>query len=160
MFHIVGRPQESIRCRTGQIIFELPHKQQNLRAQFPMVDITLPFGRVWSCCTLALPMEQHLVDGVVLVHRGGRIVLIRLVQRDEEHIQLLVRQPFDTLTHGGRLFEIQRNQQLIARVGTMHIQRAVKAQFHRLVQEVDSVKPQPQQLQQFRQQDGTVRQAI
>lgn len=36
-----------------------------------------------------------------MIHGSGRIVLIRLIQRNEEHIQLLLRQPLHTLTHRG-----------------------------------------------------------
>ena len=51
--------------------FELADKQQNVAATFHMMDIALASGRVLCCGTLALPMEQALVDGVVVVHGRG-----------------------------------------------------------------------------------------
>ena len=55
------------------------------------MDVALPGGRVFGGGALALPVEQVLVDGVIVIHGGGRVVLIRLVQRHKEHVQLLLR---------------------------------------------------------------------
>lgn len=38
-------------------------------------------------------MEQRFIDGVILIHRGRRVVLIRLVEGHEKYIQLLLRKP-------------------------------------------------------------------
>ena len=43
-----------------------------------MVDITLTGGRIIHRRALALPVEQALIDGVVVVHGRGRIVLDKL----------------------------------------------------------------------------------
>ena len=58
---------------------------------------------------LALPMEQALIDGIIVVHGGWRIVLVRLVQRHKEHVDVFLRQPLHALTNGGRLHKVQRH---------------------------------------------------
>ena len=59
-----------------------------------------------------------------MMHGGRRVVLIRIIQRHKEHVQLLLRQPLYTLTHRGRFQEIQRHQQqLIPCVGTVQVQQ-------------------------------------
>ena len=52
------------------------------------------------------------------------------------------RQPFHALAHGGGLQEVQGRRQLGAGVGAVQVQRAVKAQIHRLVDKVDAVMTQ------------------
>ena len=88
MFYIVCSSQEGIRlCSTADPIrFELSDKQQHFAPAFPVVNIPLPCRRICRCSALTLPMEQALVDGVVLVHSGWRIVLISFIQRHKEHI--------------------------------------------------------------------------
>ena len=51
--------------------FELTYKQQYLAATLYMVDIALTCRRILCCSTLALPMEQTFVDGVVVIHGCG-----------------------------------------------------------------------------------------
>ena len=65
-----------------------------------MVDVTLPGRGLLSRGALALPVEQRLVNRVIVVHGGRRIVLVGLIERHKEDIQLLLRQPFDTLADG------------------------------------------------------------
>ncbi len=89
------------------------------RLPFPVMDVPLSGGGVLGCCALALPMEQVLVDGVIVVHGGGRVILVSLVQGHKEHIQLLLRQHFTPSRDGRWLQEIQRNQQLVADVGAV-----------------------------------------
>ena len=101
-------------------------------------------------------MEQALVDRIIVVHGRGRIVFIGLIQRHKEYIQLLLRQPLHAFAHGGRLHEVHRHQQLIAGIGTMQIQRTIKAQLHRLVDKVDLLKSVLEQTDQLTQQCGAV----
>ncbi|CAN4024820.1 sulfurtransferase-like selenium metabolism protein YedF, partial [Dysosmobacter welbionis] len=96
----------------------------------------------------------------VVIHGGGRVVLIRLIQRHKEYVHLLFRQPLHALTHRGRFQEIQRHQQLVPGIGAVEVQRAVKAQLHRLVNEVDLLIPIAEQVQKLAQQHGTVREGI
>ena len=80
MLHIVGRTQICVcLCTSGHTIrLELADEQQHLTATLLVMDITLTGGRIIRCCTLALPMEQDLIDGVVVIHGRGRIVLDKL----------------------------------------------------------------------------------
>ena len=162
MLHIVGRPQEGIGRRTScdPIRLKLPDKQQHLAPPLPVMDIPLSSRRICRRGALALPMEQALIDGVVVIHGGGRVVLVRLIQCHKEHVQLLLRQPLHALTHCGRLQEIQCHQQLVPGIGAVEIQRAFKAQVHRLVDEIDLFIPIAEQGQKFTQQHRTVRESI
>ena len=72
-------------------------------------------------------MEQLAADGIIVIHGCRGIVLVGLVQRNEEYVELLIGQPLDTLTNGGGLAEIQRYKQLIACICAVQIERAVKA---------------------------------
>ena len=125
-----------------------------------MVDIALTGGRIFCRGALALPMKQALVDRVVIVHGRGRIVFIRLVQRHKEHVDIFLRQPLHALTNGGRLHKVQRYQELVAGIGAVQIQRTVKAQINRLVDEVDLLEAIAQQLQELAEQNCAVRQGI
>ena len=98
------------------ICLELPNEQQHTASFLPVMDVPLTSGRIFGGGALALPVEQVLVDGIIVVHGGGRVIFVGLVQGHKEHIQLLFRQPLHTLTDGGRLQEIQRYQQLVAGV--------------------------------------------
>ena len=77
------------------------------------------FGRVFGGGALTLPVEQAFVDGIVLVHGGGRVILVCLVQGHKEYVQLLFRQPFHTFADGSRLQKAQRHQQLDAGIGAV-----------------------------------------
>ncbi len=78
MLHIVGCSQIGVRlcaaCNTVRL--ELADEQQHLIATPFMTDITLAGRRIIRCRALALPMEQALVDGVVVV----RLITLYLIQ--------------------------------------------------------------------------------
>ena len=162
MLHIVCCTQEGIGLSAScePVHLELSDKQQHLTSALSMMDVSLPSGRVRRCGTLTLPVEQVLIDGVIVIHGGGRVVLIRFVQRHEEHVQMFLRQPLDALTHRGRFQKIQCYQQLVPGIGAVEIQRAVKAQVHRLVNEIDLLIPIAEQVQKLTQQHGTIRKGI
>ena len=61
------------------IRFELTDKQQYLAAAFHMVNVALTSRRILCRRALALPMEQALINGIVVVHGCGRIVFVSLV---------------------------------------------------------------------------------
>lgn len=126
MLHIVGRTQICVcLCTSGHTIrLELADEQQHPAATLHVVDIALTGWRIIRCCTLALPMEQAFIDGVIVVHGRGRIVLVCLVQCHKEHIQLFLRQPLHTLTHSAGLNKVHGHQQLITGIGAMQIQQA------------------------------------
>ena len=85
VLHVVRRTQIGVRLRTAghTVRLKLTHKQQHLTAAFLVVDIALTGGRILRRGALALPMEQALIDGIIVVHGGWRIVLVRLIQRHE-----------------------------------------------------------------------------
>lgn len=101
------------------------------------MDVALSGGRLLRRRALALPVEQALADGIVVVHGCRRIVLVRLVQRDKEHVELLVRQPLHALADGSGLHEVQRHKKLVAGIDAVQVQRTGKAHIHRLVDKVD-----------------------
>ena len=105
-------------------------------------------------------MKQALIDGIIVVHSRWRIVFVCFIQRYKKHIQLLIRQPFDTFAHCCRLHKVHGNQNLVAGVGAVQIQRAIKAQINRLVDEVNLLEAIAQQLQKLIQQDSAVRQGV
>ena len=80
------------------------------------MDVALPGGRAFGGGALALPVEQAFVDGIVLVHGGGGVILIRFVQGHKEYVQLLFRQPLHALADSGRLQKVQCYQQLLRRI--------------------------------------------
>ena len=124
------------------------------------MDVPLPGGRVFGCGALALPVEQAFVDGIILVHSGGRVVFIRLVQGHKEYVQLLFRQPLHALADGSRLQKVQCYQQLVAGIGAVQVQRAIKAHIYRLVNKINAVILILQKCLQLPQQNGTVRKGI
>ena len=69
MLYIVCGSQEGVgfRATCHPVCFELPDKQQHFASPLPVMDIPLPGGRVCRCGALALPVEQTLVDGVVVI---------------------------------------------------------------------------------------------
>lgn len=80
MLHIVGRTQICVcLCAAGHSIrLELTDEQQHPATTLHVVDIALTGWRIIRCCTLALPMEQAFIDGVIVIHGRGRIVLDKL----------------------------------------------------------------------------------
>ena len=102
-------------AKTG-ICLELAHEQQHPTSFFPVMDVALPGGRVFGGGALALPVEQAFVDGIILVHGGGGVILVCLVQGHKEYVQLLFRQPLHALADSGRLQKVQCYQQLLRRI--------------------------------------------
>ena len=78
MPHIAGSPQIGIRLSTTgyTIRLEFTDEQQHLAAALPVMDIPLASCGIFSCRALALPVEQALIDGIIVVHGGGRIVFV------------------------------------------------------------------------------------
>jgi len=113
--HIVGSAKMGIglcaACNT--IRLKLANEQQNLSPFAPVMDITLAGRRIIRCRALVLPIEQALIDRVVVVHGCRRVILIGLIPRHKEHIQLPFGQPLKALTHRRRFRENHSHQQLI-----------------------------------------------
>ena len=76
MLDVVRRSQEGVGCCAHHIGFEFPHKQQHLAAPLPVVNVALSYGTGIRSRALALPMEQALINGIIVVHGGGRIVFV------------------------------------------------------------------------------------
>ena len=112
------RAQIGIRSCTAKtgICLELTHEQQHPASLCTVMDVPLPGGRIFCSRALALPVEQAFVDGIVLVHGGGGVILIRFVQGHKEYVQLLFRQPLHALADSGRLQKVQCYQQLLRRI--------------------------------------------
>ncbi len=73
-------------------------------------------------------MEQVVRDEVVLVHRGGRVLVFGLLQRHEEHIELSVLQVQDAFALARSMVETpvtKCNQNFITRIGGVDRQRIV-----------------------------------
>ena len=105
-------------------------------------------------------MEQAFVNGIILVHGAGRVILVRFVQGHKEYVQLLFRQPLHTLADGSRLQKVQCYQQLVAGIGAVQVQRTIKAYIHRFVDKINAVILILQKCLQFPQQNGTIRESI
>jgi hypothetical protein len=97
MLDVVRLPQVDERRRQSMLFLVFPHEEQDLMTVFSMVNVALPRRALHAGCALALPVEQRAVDGIVLVHGRRRKVLLRLVQVDQEQVQLLILQVFDAL---------------------------------------------------------------
>lgn len=63
-----------------------------------MVDVALSSRGGRRRGALTLPVEERLVDGVVLVERCGGVILFCFLERHEENVQLFLRQTFDTFS--------------------------------------------------------------
>ena len=99
-------------AKTG-VCLEFTDKQQYTASLLPVVNVSLSGSRIFCGRALALPVEQALVDGVIFVHGGWRIILVRFIQGHKEHVQILVRQPFHALADSSRFQKVQRHQQLV-----------------------------------------------
>lgn len=160
MADIGGFAQEGIGRGAQGVLLELADEQQDPSALRGVMDVPAAGRRIGRGGGLALPMEQGGTDGVVLIHGGGRIILVALVEGDQEHVDFLLRQIQHALTHGAEILIIQHGQQLPLGIGAMHIQRAVKAQVGGGINKVNVVVLIPHQLLQFDQHHRTVRQAV
>ena len=97
---------------------------------------------------------------IILVHGGGRVILVRFVQGHKEYVQLLFRQPLHALADSGGLQKVQCYQQLVAGIGAVQVQRTIKAHIHRFVDKINAVILILQKCLQFPQQNGTIRESI
>ena len=120
------------------------------------MDVPLPGGRIFCSRALALPVEQAFVDGIILVHGGGGVILVCFVQGHKEYVQLLFRQPLHALADSGGLQKVQCYQQLVAGIGAVQVQRTIKAHIYRLVNKINAVILILQKCLQLPQQNGTV----
>lgn len=84
-------------------------------------------------------MEECVADGVVVVHRGGGVVFFAFVEGDEEDVEVFFGKPFDAFANGGGFVEVEREEDLVARVGAVEVEGAVEAEVDGLVDEVDAV---------------------
>lgn len=75
MLHIVGCAQIRVSFSTtgDSVSLKFSDKQQHLTVTLSMVNIPLAGRRVLGSGTLALPMEQTLIDGVIVIHGCGRV---------------------------------------------------------------------------------------
>ena len=162
MLHIICGAKEGVRLRAARnpVFLEFADEKKNAVSHLFVVDIALCGGRLLGCRALALPVKQRFVDGIILVHGGRGILLVGLVQRHKEHIQLLIRKVFDAFPHSGGLHKIQRHQDLVPGVSAVQIQRAVEAKLHRLIYKVDPFILILQEFDEFPQHDRAVRQGL
>ena len=81
MLHVGGCAQESVgRSAAGKAVrFKFADEQKNAAAALQMMDVPLTGGGALRRGALALPVEQFTVDRIIVVHGGGRIVLVRLI---------------------------------------------------------------------------------
>ena len=77
VLHIDCRAKTGIRCSANAVLLELPHKENDLAAALPVVDITLTGACRIGGRALTLPMEQTFVDRIVVVHGSRGVVLVR-----------------------------------------------------------------------------------
>ena len=97
-----------------------------------------------------MPVEQVLVDGVVRIHGGRGIILIRLVQGIDKEVQFPVRQIADPLAHGLDLIRMaQGHQNLVLGVMAVEVQRANKTQVNALVHKIQVVQVVLQDIANF-----------
>lgn len=104
-----------------------------------MMNISQASRRSFGRRTLALPVEECVVDRVVVVHRGGGVVFFAFIEGDEEDVEVLFGQPLDAFADGGGFVEVEREENLVARVGAVEVEGAVEAEVDGLVDEVDAV---------------------
>ena len=71
--HVVDWTQEGVRHGRPVLFLPGPHEQQDLPAQFAMLDVSLACRRLLARERLRLPVEQRGGDGVILVERGWRV---------------------------------------------------------------------------------------
>ena len=63
-----------------------------------MVDVALSSRGGRRRGALTLPVEECLIDGIVLVERCGGVIIFSFLERHEENVQLFLRQTFDTFS--------------------------------------------------------------
>lgn len=75
--------------------------------------------------TLSLPVEQALIDRIILIQRGWREIFVRFVQCNEEDIGLFIGKIFHAFAKGWRLLGIpvaEGGEHLVDGVHTVDIQ--------------------------------------
>jgi len=87
---VIRCAEEGIRRSAAGIALGLADEQQHMAAPRRVVDVALAGGRIGAGGGLALPVEQPGIDGVIVVHRRRRILLVGLVQRNQQHVGLFV----------------------------------------------------------------------
>lgn len=140
MADVIRRAEEGIRRGPAGIALGLPDEQQHMAATGFVVDVPLAGGRIGAGGGLALPVEQAVRNGVVLVHGGGGVVPLRLVERVDEDVHLMVGNPPDALANRRRVLEVHRGEYLVARVRAVQVQGALEAQVDGGVHKVDVVE--------------------
>ena len=75
MADVIRRAEEGIRRGAAGVTLGLPDEQQHMAATGLVVDVALTGGGIGAGGRLALPVEQPGVDGIVVVHGRGRILL-------------------------------------------------------------------------------------
>ena len=83
---VSGRTEEVEGLGQAVAALVLAAEQQDGVTPIDVLDVASPGGRVGRGRALRLPVEQPLVDGVILVHCRRRVVFLRLVQGDEEDV--------------------------------------------------------------------------
>jgi hypothetical protein len=72
-----------------------------------VMGISLARRTLRRCSPLTLPVDQFLGDCVVLVERGGRVVLLYLLDGEEEGVEVLVLDVKDPRTQPARLAGVE-----------------------------------------------------
>ena len=86
-------------------------------------------------------MKVPLVDRIVLVHRGGRVLALRLVEGIDQHINPLVPEVGDALADVLGIHAVHGDEDLVAGVLAMQVERALKPKVNGFVHKVDRIEP-------------------
>ena len=123
MIDVFAWAEKVIRCRQPRgNLLGLTHEQQWRVAQFTVTNVALACRRLLGRVALRLPMKRIVRDEVILVHRGGRVLVFGLLQRHKEGIELTVLQMQDALALARPIVETpvaKRDQNLVTRVGSV-----------------------------------------
>jgi hypothetical protein len=143
MANVTGRAQKGVGgCQVAGLPVLAPEQKDRL-AKFLVANVPLSRLRIGGRGTLRLPVEEVLVDGVVLVHGRGRKVLFRLVQGKQEYIRFDLRDvqdPFAALPAHRARPTPQGGQNLIAGVLCMQGKRTEEGDIQRWRDLIDAAK--------------------
>ena len=115
-----------------------------------MVNVALPGRGLGRSGTLTLPVEQRFIDRVVIVHRRGRVIFVRLVQRHKKHVRLLLREILHAETLQRPVVEIlHRRRNLAQRIMAVQFERMHIAEVNRLRHQIHPVETILQQGKEF-----------
>ena len=123
MADVVGFAEEHEWGGAGHVIVVFADKEEDVRAFLVVVDVALAGWGFFGGGALALPVEQPLVDRIVVVHGCRGVVLGRLVERVNEDVGLLVLDKENALADGFRLHVIHRDEDLVTGVVAVEIER-------------------------------------